>query len=385
MSSLLFQSISVALFLGMMSVISVSNAILMRKISRFEGILYGPLVSVLIPARNEEKNISKCVYSLLNQDYRNLELIVLDDNSSDATLQILESIRSESNKLRIIKGEALPEGWLGKHWACHQLAREAKGEILLFTDADTVHASSTVSQATGVMIKERTDLLTAIVKERTDTLGELITIPFMIHSVFSIFPLVIAYGKRFKSLAVTSGQFMMFRRLSYLSIGGHEAVKDHGVDDISLGRLIKKAGMKWRLYDASDLVECKMYGGFKAAYLGFLKNYFSLFDYRILPAAFVWGWMLTLDFFPLIVALLFIFGAAIPESAGILSLISLTLSFGMWLLASVKFSLRPLTIFLYPLITLISSIIGFHSIIVHLCGATKWKGRVLVKKKSRLF
>ncbi|HDP76816.1 MAG TPA: glycosyltransferase [Mesotoga infera] len=385
MSSLLFQSISVALFLGMMSVISVSNAILMRKISRFEGILYGPLVSVLIPARNEEKNISKCVYSLLNQDYRNLELIVLDDNSSDATLQILESIRSESNKLRIIKGEALPEGWLGKHWACHQLAREAKGEILLFTDADTVHASSTVSQATGVMIKERTDLLTAIVKERTDTLGELITIPFMIHSVFSIFPLVIAYGKRFKSLAVTSGQFMMFRRLSYLSIGGHEAVKDHGVDDISLGRLIKKAGMKWRLYDASDLVECKMYGGFKAAYLGFLKNYFSLFDYRILPAAFVWGWMLTLDFFPLIVALLFIFGAAIPESAGILSLISLTLSFGMWLLASVKFSLRPLAIFLYPLITLISSIIGFHSIIVHLCGATKWKGRVLVKKKSRLF
>lgn len=385
MTSLLFQSISITLFLGMMFVISVSNAILMKKISRFEGILHGPLVSVLIPARNEEKNISRCVYSLLNQDYRNLELIVLDDSSSDATLQILESMTSEFSNLRVIKGEALPEGWLGKHWACHQLAREAKGEILLFTDADTVHASSTVSHAIGVMIGEKTDLLTAIVKERTDTLGELITIPFMIHSVFSIFPLAIAYGKRFKSIAVTSGQFMMFRKQSYLSIGGHEAVKDHGVDDISLGRLTKKAGMKWRLYDASDLVECKMYDGFKAAYFGFLKNYFSLFDYRIIPAAFVWSWMLTLDFFPLIVALLFIFGVAIPESAGILSLISLTLSISMWFFASAKFSLRPLVIFLYPLITIISSIIGFHSIIVHLCGAAKWKGRVLVKKKSRLF
>ncbi len=385
MTSLLSQSISVALFLGMMFLISVSNAILMKKISRFERVLHGPLVSVLIPARNEEKNISRCVYSLLNQDYRNLELIVLDDSSSDATLQILESMRTEFNNLRVIKGEALPEGWLGKHWACHQLAREAKGEILLFTDADTVHASPTISHAVSVMIREKTDLLTAVVKEKTDTLGELITIPFMIHSVFSIFPLIIAYGKRCKSLAAASGQFMMFRRLSYLSIGGHEAVKDHGVDDISLGRLIKKAGMKWRLYDASDLVECKMYDGFKAAYLGFLKNYFSLFDYRIVPAAFVWGWMLTLDFFPLTVALLFILGAAVPESAGILSLISLTLSFGMWLLASVKFSLRPLVIILYPLITLVSSIIGFHSIVAHLCGAAKWKGRVLVKKKSRLF
>jgi chlorobactene glucosyltransferase len=385
MTSLLFQSISVALFLGIMFAVSVSNAILMKKLSRFEGIPNGPLVSILIPARNEEKNISKCVYSLLNQDYRNLELIVLDDSSSDATLQILESMTNEFSNLRIIKGEALPEGWLGKHWACHQLASEAKGEILLFTDADTVHSSPTISHAVSVMIREETDLLTAVVKERTDTLGELITIPFMIHSVFSIFPLVIAYGKKFRSLAVTSGQFMMFRKQSYLSIGGHEAVKDHGVDDISLGRLIKKARMKWRLYDASDLVECKMYDGFKAAYLGFLKNYFSLFDYRIIPAAFVWSWMLTLDFFPLIVALLFIFGVAIPESAGILSLISLSLSFGMWVLASAKFSLRPLVIFLYPLITLISSIIGFHSIIVHLCGATKWKGRVLVKKKSRLF
>jgi len=115
MTSLLFQSISITLFLGMMFVISVSNAILMKKINRFEGILHGPLVSVLIPARNEEKNISRCVYSLLNQDYRNLELIVLDDSSSDATLQILESMTSEFSNLRVIKGEALPEGWLGKH------------------------------------------------------------------------------------------------------------------------------------------------------------------------------------------------------------------------------------------------------------------------------
>lgn len=377
------QSISISVFLGIMLVITLSNLFVIKRMSRLKKAIPGPMVSILIPARNEEKNIFACVTSLLNQDYSNIEVIVLEDCSSDRTMEILQSLAKNSDNLRIIKGKALPKGWLGKHWACNQLSMEAKGEILFFTDADTVHSPSTVSFAVKAMQIEDLDLLSAVVKERTDTLGELLTVPFMVHSILSILPLALAYRTKFQALSVTCGQFMMFRKKSYCSIGGHESVRDHGVDDLSLGKLIKKAGMKWRLYNASDLVECKMYESFKDACVGFLKNYFALFEYRLIPAIFVWTWILTINLFPLVMLILFISGAVTSPTIGISSTVSVLFSIIFWFLASAKFGLSPLVVVLYPLIATISSIIGYLSIIFHFFGCTKWKGRALVKKKSR--
>ncbi|MBN2219977.1 MAG: glycosyltransferase [Kosmotogaceae bacterium] len=384
MGFLQFQSISISVFLGIMLLITLSNLIVIKKMSRLKKAIPGPMVSILVPARNEEKNIFACVKSLLNQDYSNIEVIVLEDRSSDRTMEILQSIGANSDILRIIKGKPLPDGWLGKHWACNQLSAEAKGKILFFTDADTVHSPSTVSYAVKAMQIEELDLLTAVVRERTDTLGELLTVPFMVHSILSIFPLAVAYRTKWRALSVTCGQFMMFKKESYCSIGGHESVRDHGVDDLSLGKLIKKAGMKWRLYNASDLVECKMYESFKDACSGFLKNYFALFEYRLIPAIFVWTWILAINVFPLTMLMLFISGVVNSSTIGISSTVSVLFSLIFWLLASAKFALSPLVAAIYPLITTISSIIGYLSILFHFFGSTKWKGRVLVKKKSRL-
>jgi chlorobactene glucosyltransferase len=111
---------------------------IIKKMPQIEPIKY-PAISILVPARNERKNIKKCIQSLLEQDYENYELLVLDDNSTDETLKILNNTPDENNKLKIIQGKPLPKDWLGKNWTCKQLSEEAKGEYLLFTDADTTH------------------------------------------------------------------------------------------------------------------------------------------------------------------------------------------------------------------------------------------------------
>jgi len=121
-----------------------------------------PLVSVLIPARNEERNIKNCVASLLRADYPKLEIIVLDDNSSDGTYRILRELSEHHENLRVIKGKKLPPGWNGKNWACHQLSQAARGEWFLFTDADTVHKPHSVSTALGVAQKRKSVFITCI-------------------------------------------------------------------------------------------------------------------------------------------------------------------------------------------------------------------------------
>ena len=129
--------IGIVIFLSVILAIEVSNFITLRRVYHGSILISEPMVSVLIPARNEELNIRECVVSVLSQDYDNYELLVLDDNSEDKTHDILISIMEETKKLKVLRGAELPAGWAGKNWACHQLSEAANGELLLFIDADT--------------------------------------------------------------------------------------------------------------------------------------------------------------------------------------------------------------------------------------------------------
>ncbi|MBV9732885.1 MAG: glycosyltransferase, partial [Verrucomicrobia bacterium] len=199
-----------------------------------------PRVSVLLPARNEELRIRSCLESLLKQNYFSLEIIVLDDESVDATADIARALgfttNAESN-CRLIRGATLPPGWTGKSWACHQLAEVARGDYLLFTDADTLHQPEAVSSAVAAAQRFRCDLLTLWPSQTTVTFAEKLVIPLMFVVGGSYLPLWLLVwaqhspwlarllGRKFLSLCGTAtGQFLLFRRQSYFEMGGHRAV-----------------------------------------------------------------------------------------------------------------------------------------------------------------
>ena len=168
-------------------VISVVNGVTWPKLSHAAPANVKPFVSILIPARNEEHNIGKCVVSVLAQDYPNFEVVVLDDNSEDSTRAILESFAAKDSRVRILKGSALPEGWFGKSWACHQLSQAAKGEIFLFIDADVELSSSALDKSVSAMESGGADFLSLLTSQRLHTVSEKLIMRFILGRCFHFF------------------------------------------------------------------------------------------------------------------------------------------------------------------------------------------------------
>ena len=174
-----------------------------------------PMVSVLIPARNEERGIARCVRSILAQEYPSFEVLVLDDQSSDGTRAILEKIAISEPALRIFHGEPPTGGRVGKNWACSQLARQAKGELLLFTDADTLIQANTLKTIVTSLIGEQADLLTGFPRQDVRTWGERLLVPFFSWAFLCFIPLAFAYKFRLPFLSIAVGQMMLFRGDAY--------------------------------------------------------------------------------------------------------------------------------------------------------------------------
>jgi len=368
-------------FAAVLLAIVVSNSLLMRRLSSF-GTGCRRRISVLVPARNEEGTIGPCVLSLLAQDHPDFEVVVLDDGSTDRTTEVLAGIDSE--RLRVIAGEPLPAGWNGKPWACSQLAELATGELLLFTDADTVHEPETLRRAAAAMDSYGADFISAFPRNEVRTLGEQLTVPFIIWSVVAILPLGLAYLlPRSGAFSAANGKFMVFRRETYDEVGGFRAVRDDAAEDLALCRLVKAAGFKWRLLDASDCVTTRMYDGFGSALRGFSKNFFAIFDYRVLATLFVWLWMLLLALQPFFVSVILClrrdFTTDFQAAVATIALMAL-----VWLLVSIKTRLPWHIFLLYPVTMTISAGIGLWSMALTLLGRTSWKDRSLVRHKVRL-
>ncbi|MEP6896024.1 MAG: glycosyltransferase family 2 protein, partial [Chloroflexota bacterium] len=232
-------------FLTIGSLIAVLNYFSIPSLGDFPAAQNFPRVSILIPARNEEVNIKACIGSLLEQNYPDFEVVALDDSSTDGTSAILEELAQHDARLQVFHGKSLPSGWLGKHWACHQLSQQATGKLILFTDADTRHAPNTLHDSVSALLDQHADLVTAFPREEMLTWGERFTVPILSFSIFCFFPILLAEKLRLPSLSVTIGQFMLFRRSAFDAIGGYEAVRSDLVDDIRLGRNIIRHGFRW--------------------------------------------------------------------------------------------------------------------------------------------
>ena len=366
-------------FVSVQALIAVSNALLLRRVDRYPSAAHRPKVSVLVPARDEEETIGDCVRSLLAQDYGDFEVAVLDDQSADRTSAVLAGFSHD--RFRVTDGQPLPAGWNGKAWACQQLADAAQGELLLFTDADTVFQPQALRLAVDAMEATRADLLTAVTGSRVLTLGEQLTVPFVPWSILSLLPLVLSrLLPRSVAFTAANGKFLMFRRETYAAVGGHGSVKDHAAEDIAIAKAIRRLGYRWRLLDATRLVSARMYRGFRDSVAGFSKNLFALFNYRLLVALFVWGWLLTITWHPIVSA-----GVAIASgrAAPIVPAATVAIAAGIWLLTSFRFGLPWHLFLLGPAIVTVSSLVGIWAMVLALSGRAYWKGRRLAKRRPR--
>lgn len=372
------------LFQGILLVVLLSNLYLLRKARRGKAPDAAPFVSILVPARNEEANIARLVESLLAQDYPDYEILVLDDNSSDATPKILRALTEANPKLTVLSGEPDPDGLTGKNRACAQLASRAAGELLFFTDADTVHQPGALRELVACLQRENADFLTGFPKQELGTWGESLLVPFFSWAVLNFISLGLAYCLRWKALAVGIGQVMLFRREAYEQIGGHAALGEEIVDDRALARNIIAAGRRWRAVHLSDLVSCRMYANAKAALEGFTKNYFAVFDFAVLPYVFVYLYLLLMAWLPLVVLLAKVFGAAPDANFAHLTL-CVGLSVLLWLLPFLEARIPAGLALLYPLLATASTLTAFRSLVMSLSGRLTWKGRPLAKQRWKWF
>jgi chlorobactene glucosyltransferase len=235
-----------------------------------------PLVSVLIPARNEEQNIETCLKSLQKQDYSNFEIIVLDDNSKDRTAKIVERLAAKDKRIKMIKGEKLPEGWAGKPFACYQLAENANGSWLLFLDADTTSEPHMLRSTLALAIELNLSLLSGFPRQMAESLPEKIAMPIMYFIVMSWFPLWWLHRSEGHKPSLTIGQYLLFRRDEYWRIGGHMAVKDRILEDVWLGAETVRNGGRHVAVDLSTVFNCRMYRTVGAMWEGFVKWMYSV-------------------------------------------------------------------------------------------------------------
>ena len=235
-----------------------------------------PLISILIPARNEEGNIGPCLKSLQKQDYPNFEVLVLEDNSSDNTAANVRRIAIKDNRIRLLVGKPLAKGWAGKPFACYQLAKEARGSWLLFVDADTTHAPHMLRAVLNLALKSKLSLLSGFPRQLATSLPQKIAIPVLYFVILSWLPLWWLQNPKNLRPSLAIGQFLLFPREEYWRIGGHKAVKSRIVEDVWLGIEVHRCGGRFMAIDLSPVVSCNMYRSIGAMWEGFIKWIYSV-------------------------------------------------------------------------------------------------------------
>ena len=232
----------------------------------------GPPLSLIIPARNESRTIATVLGSVLESRYAALEIIVVDDRSTDDTAARVTEIAARDPRVRLIEGEPLPDGWFGKPWACVQGARAARGEILVFTDADTRHAPDLLPHAVGALEAEGADLVTISPRQRCETFWERVVMPqiwFLLGVRYH--PRAVNRARRARDV-IANGQFIMVRREAYARVGTHAVVRGEVAEDLALAQAFFAAGLRSWFAFAESLMETRMYESLPHLVEGWSKN-----------------------------------------------------------------------------------------------------------------
>lgn len=232
----------------------------------------GPLVSVIVPARNESEAIETVIRSVLASNYRNLELLIVDDRSTDDTAVIVRRQASGDGRLKLINGEELPVGWYGKPWACVQGARAARGDILLFTDADTKHEPELLGRSVATLQQSGFDMVTVSPHQACLTFWERTVMPQVwVLLGFRYHPSVVTRAKRAWDV-IANGQFIMTSRSAYDAVGTHEIVRAEVAEDLAMAQRYHRAGKRIWFGFAGDFMTTRMYRNLPHLIEGWSKN-----------------------------------------------------------------------------------------------------------------
>lgn len=344
------------------SIINVFTAPVTGAVSPFPG-----RVSVLVPARNEENAIGTLLKSVSASPPPVFEIIILDDNSDDGTASVARSFVQKDIRVSVINGEPLPPGWLGKNFACHQLAAAASGEFLLFMDADVTISPGAVQYIIADMLKNSIGFASVFPTQKMRSAGEFFLVPMMNWLLLTFLPLRFIYTKKNPSFAAANGQLICISRETYTLLGGHQSVKQNPVEDMALVRAAKKAGIKCKTYLGGSEVSCSMYNSLSRAVAGFSKNFFpgfeihfSLFLLLLLFLAVVF----LLPFIGLFYSTIFL----VPVALIILQRVFIA-----------RLSRQPVlpNVLLHPFQLLVMIYTGIRSVILFKRGALTWKGRTI--------
>ena len=234
-----------------------------------------PLVSILVPMRKEERNVETLIKSLKNSSYDYTEFIILNDQSTDGTQEELERVIGRDSRFAILQGKELPQDWVGKVHACHQLQQAASGEYLLFVDADVRFRPKAVEQSLALMQRKKVHLLTGFPAFDVSPFLSKLLVPMLHFVILFHLPIALANYTNFKAATAANGMWMMFEANSYRKIGGHAAVYTSLVEDVHIAREMKAHGFKVVLANITMSVKCRMYSTNSEVWEGFLKNSYA--------------------------------------------------------------------------------------------------------------
>ncbi len=338
-----------------------------------------PKVSIILPARNEEEFIEKCLDSLLEQDYENYEVIAIDDSSEDSTGKIISEYAKKNSKIIPVSARPKPEGWMGKNWACMEGYKKATGELLLFTDADTYHSKNVLSLSVAHLNSLNLDALSAIPKMLTFDFWTRVTLPMIstfLHTRFS----ALNVNNPSKKTGYFFGSFFILKKKTYEEVGMHEGVKHEIIEDGALGKKVKELGYKMRMVRGDHLIDA-VWARDKNTLWNALK--------RLMVPLYLQSGKIAIGIFLAITFLLFvpfaIFAASVSfpietTSAKVLcvasAITSILIYIGAVIETKVGLSLRPVYAFFAPLGSLVV-VLGFLSGLLQAkrTSSVTWRGR----------
>lgn len=334
-----------------------------------------PLVSIVVPARNEERSIERAIRAHLAQSWPRFEIVVVNDRSADATGEILARLQKEDARVVVVDGSEPPEGWLGKPWALQQGSEQARGELLLFVDADVLYAPGALTAAVAEIEESDVAMLSLFPRFEMRGFWENVAIPYMATIAFTILPLWLANRTRIPIFAAGGGPGNLVRRRDYDAAGGHAQLKDAVVDDVALARLLRRGGCRTRMVRADDLVSLRMYHGGREVLDGFTKNAFAALFRSYVAAILSALFLLFLHVLP--------YAAAIAGSRLALATLGLILLVRLILFASLGYSLLYAAIGHLPM-TLTWLVIATRSMwVTGVRGRLQWRGREYDASRTR--
>ncbi|MBN1923076.1 MAG: glycosyltransferase [Anaerolineae bacterium] len=372
----LLLSLMVTLMLVIIASITVLNVFTFPRLSKSKLPSSYLRVSVLIPARNEAAVIGATVQRLLTQDYPELELLLLDDASTDTTAEVARAAANGDPRFRILQGELLPSGWMGKSWACHQLAQAAQGEILVFTGADVIWEAGALTHLVGEMAHRGADLQTVWPTQETVTWGERLVVPLLAFVIVGYLPLLAVHHIPWTAFAAAMGQCLAFRRSAYAAIGGHAAIRTSIIDDMTFAKAIKRCRLHLRVADGAGLIRCRMYQHWGQVRDGFAKNILARHGNSVLLLLLSWVFHWALFLAPWFWLVLGWLGG--PPGWPLWPLVMVSLGVGIRALTAGFSQQRLGDALLLPVSVILMAVIASQAIWWRLrYGGVRWKGRTV--------